>query len=475
MAPAPLRAAARIPSLTRRLVLWTLGALLVVWATFVGMAYLTGIEEADELTDGHLASVAALLLNLRPGETVDPADAIQRAPTPWLRAHDYQQSLKVVQWDADGRLLSHSGEAPLPPFDVPEGFATLHLGQKSTPWRSFSQWDGPRSRKVAVLLDMEERDDLAEDIAAQMVQPGLWLLPVVMLVLGFAVRRGLRPLYTLSHDVAALDVAGAGRLSTGETPREFESVVASINTLLDRQQEALVRERRLANEVAHELRTPLSSIVLQARALGGGLNGPAQAEALARIGQDALRAGHVLNQLLALARASRTRLHELEAEVDLAELARAVAADFAQAAWQHGAALGVAADVPVPVRGNAVLLDMALRNLVENALRHTPAGTRVEIQAGPLGAGGGWLQVCDDGRRAPDAVPASRPPDASDDKARGAGHARAPVDSLHLGHEIIARVAEAHGGRFAEASAPPPFTTCYRVELRTAAGAGAPG
>ncbi|MDA8523592.1 two-component sensor histidine kinase [Acidovorax sp. NCPPB 4044] len=456
---------ARIPSLTRRLLLWTLGALLAVWASFVGMAYLTGIEEADELTDGHLASVAALLLNLRPGETVTPSEATRRAPTPWLKAHDYQQSLNVVQWDADGRLLSHSGDAPLPPFDTPDGFATLHLGAKPTPWRSFSQWDETRSRKVVVLLDLEERDDLAEDIAGQMVEPGLWLLPVVMLVLGFAVRRGLRPLYTLSHDVAALDVAGAERLSTGGTLREFESVVASINTLLDRQQAALVRERRLANEVAHELRTPLSSIVLQARALGGGLDGPAQAEALARIGQDALRAGHVLNQLLALARASRTRLDELEAEVDLAALARDVAADHVQVAWQHGATLGVAASGPVAVRGNAVLLEMALRNLVENALRHTPAGTRVEIQAGPLEGGGACLQVCDDGRRAATGEIGTAAP----------APARAPVDSLHLGHEIIARVAEAHGGRFREMPAPAPFTTCYGVELRTAPGPDATG
>ena len=378
MATAPQRPAARIPSLTRRLMLWTLGALLVVWATFVGMAYLTGIEEADELTDGHLASVAALLLNLRPGETVDPADATQRAPTPWLRAHDYQQSLNVVQWDASGRLLSHSGEAPLPPFDVPEGFATLHLGQKSTPWRSFSQWDGARSRKVAVLLDLEERDDLAEDIAAQMVQPGLWLLPVVMLVLGFAVRRGLRPLYTLSHDVAALDVAGAGRLSTGETPREFESVVASINTLLDRQQEALVRERRLANEVAHELRTPLSSIVLQARALGGGLDGPAQAEALARIGQDALRAGHVLNQLLALARLSAQPL--ARQPVDLSQLAGYVAEDLRRQAPERSVVWHI--EPGMQVLGDPTLLRLVVENLLGNAWKYTLSSQAARIDVG---------------------------------------------------------------------------------------------
>ena len=118
------------------------------------------------------------------------------------------------------------------------------------------------------------------------------------LALGLALRRGLRPLYALSADVAALDPASTQRLASRHAWSEFESVVASINTLLDRQQDALVRERRLANEVAHELRTPLSSIALQASALGGGLDPQAQAQAVTQIGQDALRAGHVLNQLL---------------------------------------------------------------------------------------------------------------------------------------------------------------------------------
>ena len=83
---------------------------------------------------------------------------------------------------------------------------------------------------------------------------------------GLALWRGLRPLYALSADVAALDPTSAQRLASRHAWSEFESVVASINTLLDRQQVAMVRERRLANEVAHELRTPLSSIALQASA-----------------------------------------------------------------------------------------------------------------------------------------------------------------------------------------------------------------
>ncbi|WP_311222329.1 MULTISPECIES: histidine kinase dimerization/phospho-acceptor domain-containing protein [unclassified Acidovorax] len=446
----------RQPSLTWRLLYWTLGALVLVWASFVAMAYQTGVHEADELTDGHLASVAALLLNLAPGSVVDSARATQRTDMPWLKAHDYQQSLSVSQWDATGRLLTHTGSAPLPPFEAPEGFADLQLGQPSAPaWRAFSQWDAARERKIMVLLDLQERDDLADDIAGQMVEPGLWLLPVVALALGLAVRRGLRPLYSLSGDVAALDVAGAQRLAARTPLREFAPVVASINTLLDRQQAVLERERRLANEVAHELRTPLSSIVLNANALAGGLPADQHAQALDRIAKDALRAGHVLNQLLALARTSRTRLQESET-VDLAALARSVGADYAQAAWEHGGSIAVTAESNVTVRGNAVLLELALRNLVENALRHTPAGTRIEVQAGPaaLRAEAGmaaWLQVCDDGSRA------------------GAAPCAPPVDSLHLGHEIVARVAQVHGGQFGPAAAPAPFTTCWRMTLANSA------
>lgn len=441
----------RRPSLTRQLLLWSLGALALVWGSFVFIGYQTGVHEADELTDGHLASVTALLLNLRATDAVDGAQATQRVPTPWLKSHDYQQSISVAQWDAQGRLLSHSGTSPAPLFSGSEGFADLTLGAPATVWRSFSQWDATRSRKVMVLLELRERDELAQDIAEQMIEPGLWLLPVVSLALGLALWRGLRPLYALSADVAALDPASAQRLASRHAWNEFESVVAAINTLLDRQQAAMVSERRLANEVAHELRTPMSSIALQASALGGEMDAEARAQAVARIGQDALRAGHVLNQLLALARASRAELHEVKAPVDLSALAHTVCADYAQAAWQRGDDIALSAPPTLSVPGHAVLLELAARNLVENALKHTPEGTHIGVQVGRSDVGGAWLQVCDDGARV-----------LVDEPAVAMGR---NGDSLRLGHEILRRVADIHGGHFGPAPAPAPFTTCYRLDL----------
>jgi two-component system sensor histidine kinase QseC len=424
----------RRPSLIWHLMAWMLGALVVVWASFVALGYQTGVHEADELTDGHLAGVAA--------PVHEP---------PGLMAHDYQQSLSVALWDGSGRLISRTGEAPEPSFDTEQGFATLHLGAERRAWRSFTQWSRDHARKVSVMIELQERDDLADDIAGQMVEPGLWLLPVVALALGLAIRRGMRPLNELSREVERLDLAQAERVSHRHALREFMPVVNSINTLLDRQQEALERERSLANEVAHELRTPLASIALQARALGdapaGAMDAQAQRQALAQIGQDALHAGHVLSQLLALARAGRAMLAEPPVPVDLAALARQVVAAHAQAAWQRDCSLSVQAPDRLAVMGNAVLLELALRNLVENALKHTPQGTQIEVQAGQAPDGGVWLQVCDDGRR------------------DGAERAPAPVDSLHLGHEIVARVLRAHQGSFGPADPPEGFTTCYRMGI----------
>ena len=441
--------------LQTRLLLWILGALVVVWASFVFWGYLAGVEEADELTDGHLASVAALVLNMPVIDEAAPGKVTQRANLPGLRAHDYQQSQSLQMWNERGEMLLYMGNAPLYGFKaLEEGFFDIALGEKAQPWRTFTQWNTEHTRLVTVAVSLKERDDLADDIGGQMVLPGLWLLPVVTLVLGFTIRAGLKPLHQLSTDVEQLQPEQGQRLSTGHNWQEFRAVTHSINTLMDRNDAAMEHKRKLANEVAHELRTPLASISLHAQALQGGLEGAPQAQAIERIHSDALRAGHVLNQILALARSSRVALTQQAAPVDVAALARQVAGDYAQAAWQRGGSIAVEMPERLMVTGHAVLLDVALRNLVENAMRHTPEGTQIELQGGVVQGPAGdqcWLQVCDDGGRA------------------GQKAAPEPVDSLHLGHEIIARIMELHHGQFDRPVAPAPYTTSYRLTMPAAA------
>lgn len=439
------------PTLMQHLLAWVLGALVLVWASFIVVGYRTGIHEADELTDGHLASVASLLLSQHDARFVLPREPL-KVGLPSMQGHDYQQSLSIVVWDAAGQVLTWSGDAPRPPFFNRTGFADLQLGDPPRAWRTFAQWDGPQhTRRVMVLITLQERDDLARDIAEQMAMPGLWLLPVIALALGFAIRRGLQPLHELSRDVRELDVTQATVLRSPHPQREFKAVVDSINTLLQRQHAALSRERQVAGELAHELRTPLASLALHARTLRGAVSEDQRDASLARLEQDALRAGEVLTHLLALARASRTELAEAAQALDLAELARCVVGEYAQAALDSGHELAYSGPDGLPISGHAVLLELALRNLIENALRHTPRGTTVEVQIDPAHH---WVQVCDNGGHA-----AGNPSPARTGRELGPELGL----GLGLGHRVIEKIAAIHKAHLALVAAPAGFDTCYRI------------
>lgn len=431
-------------TLTLHLLARVFAALAIVWATFAFVGYKTGEHEADELTDGHLASVAAVLLAYQ-GGAFGPAPplAAPAGAAAELKAHDYQQSLSVVVWDAGGTVLTRRGAAPLPAFAPEEGFATLQLGQPAQPWRAFSRWDSGRQRKVMVLVSQQERDDLADDIAGQVTQPALWLLPVIALALGLAIRRGLKPLYELSHAVGALDVHRPQPLAASHWHEELQAIAAAVNALAARYQAALARERALASEFAHELRTPLASLALQARTARDAQEPAARGAALARLERDALRAGDVLTHLLALARASRAALDEAAQPLDLAALAHELVAEAAPQADAAGREVELVSPGPFAVQGHAVLLQLALRNLLDNALHHSAPGSRVSVELDPAQR---WVQVCD----APPASPV--PPAAAPEAA---------VLGLGLGHRVVEKIAALHGARFEELDAGERH--CYRI------------
>ena len=426
--------AAPHPTLTRHLLAWALSALLLVWASFVVLAYVTGEREADELTDGHLASVSSLLLPFTPGGIEPDTVPVPRSSLPGkdLRAHDLQRSLTVTVWHVSGKVLSHTGDAPVPPFATPDGFSTISLGQPAQAWRAFARWDEEHANKLVVMTSQQERDEMAADIAGQVVKPGLWLLPVVALALVLAIQRGLRPLRELAQQVHALDTQQAQKLQAKLRFQELAAVTDAINRLVDRYHAALTRERALASEFAHELRTPLASIALHARTAQDTPPGPVQQQALARLGDDALRAGQVLAHLLALARASRADLDEAAESLDLDALARRVVSEFAPDAHAGGRELGLSSPGAFPVSGHPVLLELALRNLVQNALAHTPPGTRVEVELDPARQ---LLQVSDDGP--------SRQGVPGESTAPGIE----PL-GLGLGHRVVEKVAALHGASF---------------------------
>lgn len=417
---------------------WTCAALLLVWATLLVAAWVIGHHEAEEVTDGQLEAVAHLRLDASPGRA-------SGAQARWEseRPRAYVQEVAVIEWQR-GQLVTDThglagslGLSSVPPAN---GYLSVRGELQGHPvhWRVFTARSGSDDwRAVSVLMDIEHRIDLGRDITLQLARPAVLVLPLVALLLGWAIHRGLRPLTHLSEDVAALDAQAGERLGAEHRYREFTSTVQAINGLVDRLQAQARREREFASDVAHELRTPLASLALQSAAASQDPS----AERLHRLEQEALRAGRILQQLLDLARAQR----DLVARTDLSAVASALVAESAPAAYAAGQEVSLAgADAPSWVAAPPMLVELALRNLLANAVRHTPAGTQIVVE---LFRDGAWacVSVSDDGQR-PGAAPHT-----------------ADSPGLGLGLRLVQRMAEQHGGSLIRDTGEPPATTRFML------------
>lgn len=437
---------ARAKTLRHYLLAWALGVLVVVWLALLAFAWSTTFRETRQFSDGQMTAVAKLWLSaapyrLEPHAPVDVPDL----------QHEYLQDVALVAWD-DGRLVAdtHRMVRGLALAALPaQGFATVRVNVPGVvpEWRAYSAQvtQEGRLRRVIVLMDLKQRYELGKDIAEHVALPALLVLPLVSLLLWWAIRRGLRPLDQLSSEVAALDGFAGQRLGTQHRHREFASTVAAINALVDTLQTRAQREREFASDVAHELRTPLAALALQA---GAAQHDPSP-ERLAQLEQEALRAGRILSQLLELARAQRSAIAGagplVAGQVALGELAARLIAAHAPAAYESGHELSLSQpDEPVVVQAQPMLLELALRNLIENALRHTPSGSQVAVAVWRTGADLG-VSVSDDGQRA-DAAPLA-----------------AERGGLGLGLRLVERIAEQMGARLERDRGEAPMTTRFTL------------
>jgi two-component system sensor histidine kinase QseC len=415
-------------SLKQRLLALALTTVVVVWIGAATFTYFDAREEFGEILDAHLAQSAALLVNQASHEL----DEVETEHSPLL--HKYSVRVAFQVWE-EGRVLRlHSANAPEQPLaDPKQGFSDKVINGHR--WRVFSSWDDAGKNLIHVAELSKERDELARDIAGNLLKPLLFSLPLLAFLLWVAVARSLRPLVKLTGEVAQREPDNLAPLDAGSAPREVVPLIDRLNKLFIRIDASLQKERRFTADAAHELRTPVAGIKAQAQVARGASDESERNHALdnAILGCD--RAAHLIDQLLTLARID-TLGDEVTEPCHLRSIAAEVVAAIAPTALSQDIRLELTEGDEAVVRGNPVLLRILLRNLIDNAVRHTLPGTSVRIKVSNE-QGRGCLTVTDNGP----GIPASELDKVAERFYRPLGTS---ASGSGLGLSIVKRIAEIH-------------------------------
>ncbi len=355
----------RSHSLRQRLLVSVLGAILLGALAQGISAYRGALKQADTLFDYHLQQMAN---SLRGGPAL-----------PGFPLHDNGELATdyVIQiWAADGSHVFQSNRIMLPPRAV-LGFADVT--QAGTRYRVYSMQTTLQTIQIA--QNMDDRLSRARALAARAVLPMAVIAPLLMAALWWIINRSLAPLERTRRQVAVRKAADLTPLPDDDLPEEVQPLVQEINLLFGRLSQSFDAQRAFLANAAHELRSPLTALKLQAQALARTSDPQAREQAVARLNQGVDRAIRLMQQLLVLARQESALPDSASWQsVDLRALLAQVVQDLLPQAQSRSISLALEAEATASVHGDADGLQILLRNLTENAIKYTPEQGRVRLR-----------------------------------------------------------------------------------------------
>ncbi|MCK2185177.1 ATP-binding protein [Halomonas getboli] len=436
----------------------TLGLVLAVVALCmlaIGVtSYRDAAHEVEALFDARLAQHARLLEGLvhaplpeaRRDALLASLDGALRRDAPGLSpddGHRYEGKVAFQAWRGD-RLLLRSAGAPAEPFtDRRAGYGDETLDGHE--WRVFAL-GGDGDLRVLVGERGDVRGELVTGIALRTLVPDLLGLPALAALLWWAIGWGLRPLSRLATQIEARDPQRLNPLPDDPLPRELATIVGALNGLLARIRRLRSREKRFIADAAHELRTPLTVLDLHAQNALAAEDPEDRREALTLLRDGLARTTRVVGQLLTLARLDPEQESAPDQRIDLLHEVRESLAELMPLATDHRQSLHLEADDGADwrLRTEPGAVATLMQNLVGNAIRHSPAGSRIDV-ALSAEAQALRLQVDDSGPGIPE---------AHRQQALARFHRGGSGAGAGLGLSIVDRLVQRHGGRLTLDDAP---------------------
>jgi len=408
-------------SIRRRLLFWLIAAVLFASVVAALGVYRQARSELDDVFDYHLEQIALSLRDRTFEQIVTEPPVVEDR-------FDF-----VIQvWRPDGVRLYYSAPRATLPNSGWLGYANVHTNEGV--WRMFTVQNAGRIIQVA--QPMSVRNRLAVASALRTMMPFLLLIPLLGVLVWVSVGRELRPLEAVARAVGKRSAAALDPLRETGLPDEVRPLVSELNHLLQRLGRSLAVQREFVADAAHELRTPLTALRLQVQLAERASTEDERAAAFATVKTGLERAAHLVGQLLTLARQDPENSARPMAAVDLAEVARRVVAEHYPLAEAKHLDLGVGRAEAFALTGDEESLRVMIANLVNNAIRYTPAGGRIDVALYPE-EDRGILEVVDSGP----GIPAAERERAFDRFYRRPG---SDGEGSGLGLAIVRNVAERH-------------------------------
>ncbi|MGI4812343.1 MAG: ATP-binding protein [Janthinobacterium lividum] len=367
-----------------------LTSIILVWGVALIWSYRQASHEVGEWDDARLVQLASLLARLDQNDLAALARTRIDARNEYLRPghHSHQEDSDTLPRealfqvrDANGILTGSPALKQLGawnvPFDPESGARTITL--QGQVWHIFTLRDETVGRSVRVLESTNNRSDLVTGVARRIAEPIAWSLPIIALLVWISIGRSLSPLKSLSDEIGSRDINKLESIDMRRTPVEASPLVDAINHLLSRLQQSIRRERAFTADAAHELKTPLAAIKVQAQVALSIDDVAQQRLAMQRVVQGVDRSAHLAEQLLQLAHLDENE-KLLTARVDLASTAGEAIAAHEQFARARATSICLLGDACLEVIADPALMSVLLDNLIDNALKYGHEGGHIEIE-----------------------------------------------------------------------------------------------
>ena len=350
-------------------------------------SFLSAFDEAHELQDDTLLQIAVLFDQ-------------QHLPVPHLkdtgRVKDSdEESRVIVQYLVDSKQVATNQDAgiPLPlPANLAEGLQTLEVNGE--PYRVLVRTISSGER-IAVAQETGVRNEIAHDSALRTLTPFLILIPILLLLVANLVSKMFQPIAALSAEVDQRAEQELHAVEISHFPTEVRPFAIAINQLLARVNQAMEAQQRFVADAAHELRSPLTALSLQAERLADAEMSDLARERLITLRRGIERGRNLLDQLLTLAKAQVT-LDQPQTLVSVQQVYRQVLEDLLPLAEAKHMDIGVEGEQDAQVWVNELELRTLVKNLVDNAIRYTPEGGKVDLSV-TVDGGSAQLRIQDSG------------------------------------------------------------------------------